>query len=137
MLRQLVFFCALAIAIGANLYQAIERDAHAAVSTPYPLALSTSAVALTADDQAVVTSGVAILTLSSDNATGANRTMVLGAGITGQIMVIYWNDTDEGELADSGTAAIAGAWVPTNVGETMTLLYNGSVWIELSRAAAS
>lgn len=96
-----------------------------------------AAVALTADNQAVVTLNRSFITLTSDDATATNRTFTLDAGVAGQRLTLMWNDaTNAGELVDTGNAKLSATW--TNSGSqynTLSLICDGTNWIELCRSA--
>lgn len=97
---------------------------------------TTASVELTADDQAVTVASLGMITLTSDDGTAANRTFTLAAGgEAGQVLILYWNDADEGQLADTGTVLlVGGAWEPTAVGQTLVLINDGTNWTEISRS---
>lgn len=61
----------------------------------------------------------------------------LSGGVTGQIITIVYNDTTGGstiQLNDSDPYKLAGAWAPDTPGDTITLVYTGSYWAEISRS---
>lgn len=96
---------------------------------------------LTADNQVVTVGSSSYIPLSSDNATAANRTMVLGQGAyAGQILVLEWTHaTNQGELADDGSVSgggnvrLSATWSPGQY-DTLTLIWNGTDWLELCRS---
>jgi len=94
----------------------------------------TTSVELVSDNQSVTASSKSSITLTSDNATAANRTFTLSAGEAGQELILIWNDTDEGQLEDTGTTLLTANWEPTNIGQTLRLINDGTNWIELHRA---
>lgn len=104
-------------------------DALVSITTP-------TAVALTADDQAVTTTSRSFITLTSDNATPANRTFTLGNGTSGQRLTLMWNDgTNAGELADTGNQKLSAAWSMSAAQySTLDLIYDGTNWVELARS---
>jgi hypothetical protein len=99
-------------------------------------------VALTADDQIVTTIGRGHIALSSDDAVAANRTFVLSAGVAGQRLLLEWVGANAGELiddsanSDSGNVRLSGAgnWTPLEH-DVLSLLFNGTDWLEVSRAS--
>lgn len=94
------------------------------------------ATAVTADDQAVIPGTQTYLTFTSDDATPANRTITLTTtgAVTGQIYVLIGPATNAIQLADSGNAALSAAWEP-GANDSLTLIYTGSVFLELARSA--
>jgi len=91
---------------------------------------------LTGDNTILTTTGRSLIRLSSDSGTATSRTFTLGAGSAqGQVLVLEWTGTNAGELLNNtGTAAarINGDWRPAQY-DSLTLVYNGADWIELSR----
>lgn len=118
-------------------YDHSATDMHAAVPVVFAQGFrhTSSATELTADDQALSVASKALIFLTSDDGTAANRTFTLTGGEAGQVVTLYWNDTDEGELADTGTTLLTAAWAPTNVGESLVLVFDGTNYTEISRAA--
>lgn len=111
-------------------------------------------VTITADNTLVTVGSQGFITLTSNNATSTNRTFCLTAGRDGQMLVLQWSPTagtNEGELTDGavtglggctvGAGAVAttlvGVWPPaTNqAGDAALLIYDGTRWVEISRAA--
>lgn len=103
--------------------------ANAVIRTP-------EVVALVGDNQAVSLAGVSTIHMTSDDGTGANRTFTLASCVSGNEVTIFWNDTDEGELADTGTQLLSAAWVPTAIGEMLVLHCDGTNVVEKYRRAA-
>jgi hypothetical protein len=99
------------------------------------LAQASTTTALTADDQAVTPGSNTRLQLTSDNGTAANRTFTLSAtgAITGQIYVLIGPASNQCELADTGIQKLSAAWSPGPT-DTLTLLFDGTNFIELCRA---
>ena len=95
-------------------------------------------VNLTADNQEVTTNTRSFLKLTSDNTTPTNRTFTLASGeADGQRLTIMWNDnTNGGELVDTGTSKISSEWlVQGNMQyKTLNLIWDGTNWVELSRS---
>lgn len=103
--------------------------------------IAPNTVSLTADDQAVTTTGKAFIQLSSDNSTATNRTFTLGVPVAGQILVLQWTHaTNRGELVDDssdglGNVRLNGTWSPDQ-NDTLSLIGTGSGdWIETARSA--
>jgi hypothetical protein len=95
---------------------------------------------LTADNSTVATTNVALVALSSDNGTAANRTFVLTPGLfKGQRLTLEWVGTNAGEIADDssnsggGNNRLASTWTPTQY-DTLNLEFNGTDWIERGRS---
>lgn len=99
------------------------------------LSQASTTTALTADDQAVTPGSNTVLQLTSDNATASNRTFTLSAtgAITGQIYVLIGPASNQCELADTGIQKLSAAWSP-GATDTLTLLFDGTNFIELARA---
>jgi hypothetical protein len=97
---------------------------------------ASTAVALAADNQAVTPGAASRIQLSSNDATPANRTFTLSAtgAITGQIYVIIAPASNGCEIADTGIQVLSAAWSP-DANDTLTLLFNGTNFIELARSA--
>lgn len=100
------------------------------------LSQASTAVSLTADNQAVTPGSSTVIQLSSDDATSTNRTFTLSAtgAITGQIYVIIAPATNACEIADTGIQKLSATWTST-ADDTLTLLFDGTNFIELTRAA--
>jgi len=102
------------------------------------LAGKSKAVALTADNQAVTATGVGVILLTSDDATATARTFTLTAStLVGHTVTLVWDDTDAGELADSGTQKLNGIWTPLARYAILVLVSDGTNWIETSRKNAT
>lgn len=99
------------------------------------LAQASTAVSLTADNQAVTPGSATRIQLASDNATDTNRTFTLSAtgAITGQIYVVIGPATNACEIADTGIQRLSATWSP-GVGDTLTLLFDGTNFNELARS---
>jgi hypothetical protein len=99
------------------------------------LAQSSTAVSLTADNQAVTPGSATVIQLSSDNATDTNRTFTLSAtgAITGQIYVLIGPATNACEIADTGIQRLSGTWSAATA-DTLTLLFDGTNFNEIARS---
>jgi hypothetical protein len=99
------------------------------------LAQASTTTALTADNQAVTPGSNTRLQLTSDDATATNRTFTLSAtgAITGQIYILIGPATNQCEIADTGIQVLSATWSPTT-GDSLTLLFDGTSFIELARA---
>lgn len=100
------------------------------------LSQASTAVALSEDNQAVTPGAASRIQLSSDNATPANRTFTLSAtgAITGQIYVIIAPTNNGCEIAATGIQKLSATWSPTAF-DTLTLLFDGTNFLELARSA--
>jgi hypothetical protein len=100
------------------------------------LALRPSSTSITADNQAVTVSNRSFLRLTSDG-TPANRTITLSNGLQdGQQLVIrVIGAAGFGiELADSGNLNLSGL-AQLDDGDTITLIWDGTIWYELYRSS--
>jgi hypothetical protein len=104
-------------------------------SGTYILAQASTTTALTADNQAVTPGSNNRIQLSSDNATASNRTFTLSAtgAITGQIYILIGPASNACEIADTSIQKLSAAWSPGAL-DTLTLLFDGTNFIELARA---
>lgn len=99
---------------------------------------SSDIITLTTDGLTITVGDRSYLRLSSNNSTSSNRTFILTNGrTTGQILVLEWTSTNEGELADGGNCKLASVWPATTnqLNDTLTLIWNGGSWVEISRSA--
>lgn len=104
-----------------------------------PLGASRKQVMLVADDTQVDVAGVSYLELSSDNTTAANRTfsLVQSQKLGQELMIVFISGSSTTcQLADSGTVKLSAAWEPSQY-DALTLMWNGSFWIELARSQAT
>lgn len=97
---------------------------------------ASTAVALTSDNQAVTPGAASRIQLSSDNNTATNRTFTLSAtgAITGQIYIVIAPAANACEIAVTGIQKLSATWSPTAL-DTLTLLFDGTNFIELARSA--
>ena len=103
--------------------------------TAPPLALTAHAL-VGGDNTIAVTPGTAaVVQLSSDNATAANRTFTLSAtgAVTGAVYILIGPASNQCELADTGIQKLSTTWTPGTT-DTLTLLFDGTNFIELARA---
>ncbi|TAL62804.1 MAG: hypothetical protein EPN85_01775 [Bacteroidetes bacterium] len=124
----------------------IKNGGNLGIGTTTPLAglevnattaFTSSAVSLTGDAQAV-TPSTTYIQLSSNNATSTSRTIVLANGTrVGQILILHGPAANACELQDSDAASnadLSGIWtVSADANMIITLLWNGTSWLELSR----
>lgn len=96
--------------------------------------VNTHSIELVGDDQAVTQALATMVILTSDDGTAANRTFTIADGtFIGQETLLFWNDTDEGQLVDTGTMVLTANWEPTDAGENLRLIWDGTNWVETSR----
>jgi len=101
-----------------------------------PLPLKSKTVILIADNTAVSVAEERLLLLASDDTTAANRTFTLTASsIVGhELTIIFTSGTSTtAQLADTGIQKLSAAWEPLQF-DTLSLISDGTNWIELGRA---
>ena len=107
-----------------------------------PLGMTTLDVSLVADNTVIDVSGTAntpaygLVKITSDNTTATNRTFTLtNGGPLGQMIVLTLVSaaSTTADLQDTGNVALSAAWQPLQ-NDTLTLVWQGSTWIELARA---
>lgn len=87
----------------------------------------------TADDTTPDVSTGNVFKTSNAN-TGATSVTALDGGTTGQKIVIIGNDgANATTLSDAGTLKLSANW-PGNTDDTITLIYDGTNWYEISRS---
>lgn len=99
------------------------------------LALDRDSIGITADNQTVTVGDNSNLFItSSSNAAGA-RTMVLSSGLVkGQMLyIVFVGTSNQAELADAGNCKLS-ALMTFDADNTLTLMWNGSAWVELARS---
>lgn len=106
-----------------------------------PLGMNVRTVNLTADNQAVtvVTPNelYSWLQVSSDDTTAANRTFTLAASaLVGHTLLLSFvsGGATTAQLADTGAVKLSAAWEPVQY-QTLTLVSDGTNWLETSRSA--
>jgi hypothetical protein len=99
------------------------------------VAQASTAVSLTADNQAVTPGSANVIQLSSDNATATNRTFTLSAtgAITGAIYILIGPASNGCEIAATGIQKLSATWSP-GAADSLTLLFDGTNFIELARS---
>ena len=98
----------------------------------------TSGVIALVSDDTLITITSSVMIINSDDATATNRTFTISDGSTvGQrLTIILFEDggTDKCELIDAGTeAGLDGTMTFDADHDNLTLIWYGSVWIEISR----
>lgn len=127
--------------------------ASSAVFNTVVLATQAAVVTLTVTNTLIDVSNVGFLKLTSNNTTSTNRIFCLGKARPGHILVIKWDTnagTNEGQLNDglsgAGSCTSANSAMPASLSavwpattnqpdDTITLIFGGSEWTELSRSA--
>jgi len=106
------------------------------VSGTVALSQASTAVALTEDNLPVTPGAASRIQLSSDNNTATNRTFTLSAtgAITGQIYIVIAPAANACEIAATGIQKLSATWSPTAL-DTLTLLFDGTNFLELARSA--
>lgn len=103
----------------------------------FALPQKTKTVTLIADNTAVTMADEPILLLGSDDTTAANRTFTLVASaIVGYRLTIIFTtgSSTTAQLADTSIQKLSAAWEPVQYG-TLSLVSDGTNWIEVSRSA--
>lgn len=117
---------------------------NAALVPGSPLGSVDKSVNLTADAQFVGTEGVSLIRISSNDTTPSNRTFTIQSGpnptmAPGGSNMLIFNFASAGNtsclLANSGNMRLISDWTPT-LGQSLTLMWDGSFWNELARTGA-
>lgn len=101
-----------------------------------PLGMTTLEVALIADNTVIDVSNYSAVKITSDNTTATNRTFTITNGVvTGQMLFLTLVSaaSTTADLQDTGNVALSAAWQPT-LDDSLTLVWQGSKWVELARA---
>jgi hypothetical protein len=108
------------------------------MQTGQAFAAVSKTVLLTADNQAVAIDIETLLLIGSDNTTATNRTFTITGSTVGaghQLRLIFNTaGSTKAQLVDTGTMKLNGDWLPGAVGDTLTLVADGTNWVEVSRA---
>ena len=100
------------------------------------LTLRSSANVIINGDAKEVTVDASFMKITSDDATSTNRTFTLTDGTySGQVLIIhYFAATNQAEIVDGGSeSGLNGTMTFDNLDESLTLIWNGTYWTELSR----
>lgn len=101
-----------------------------------PVGLTPLEVSLVADNTNVDVSNYQMVKITSDNTTAANRTFTVTDGIVvghQLFLTLVSAGSTTAQLADSGNVALSAAWEPL-VDDVLQLVWQGSKWVEVSRA---
>lgn len=113
--------------------------------TGSPVGAVDTTVTLTADNQFVMTQGLSLIRLYSDNTTAANRTFTIQSGYNSTVdpggnnlltIVFEAGSSYTCQLANSGNVKLAAAWEPLQY-QSLVLRWDGTYWIEVGRAPSS
>lgn len=94
-------------------------------------------VTITADNQTITVGNNSCIFLNSNNATAANRTIVLSDGLTmGQLLVIINIDRDANDAIQipDNTNSKTAATFNMRKDDSMVLMWNGHDWIQLAQS---
>jgi len=89
---------------------------------------------LTADDQVVDTSEQTFIRLDSDSSSPNSRTFTLTDGEYLGHLIIIEIVNGSAELPETGNTKIQGTWRP-NAFDAITLIWDGTYWVQTSRAS--
>jgi ribose 5-phosphate isomerase RpiB len=110
-----------------------------------PLGAIDATVTLTADNQFVMTQGLSLIRLYSDNTTATARTFTLQSGYSpvqdpggNNILTLIFEagSSYTCQLANTGNVKLTGDWTPIQY-QSLTLQWDGFYWIEIGRAPSS
>ena len=100
-----------------------------------------STTQLLADNQSIVLSaGQGVLYLTSDNTTATNRTFTISNGDNeGQRLTIILTSATANacELANTGNVKLSAGWTPATQYSNISLIFDGTNWIETSRVTGA
>ncbi len=98
---------------------------------------ASASVAVVGDAQAVATAALSTIFLDSDSATATSRSITLTAdSVVGHVLTLVFvaDGGEKIELLAASTTKLTEAWYP-NQYDTMTLVSDGTNWIEVARTA--
>lgn len=111
------------------------RDGYMEVGEP--LGMINQDVSLVADDQVLILNPkTSLVRITSDNTTATNRTFTFPGGYRmGQqlMLTVVSAGATTCQLVDGGNVALSAAWTP-QLNDTLSLVWNGSVWLEQCRS---
>lgn len=111
------------------------------LDTQSDLGKLSSTTQLLADNQSIVLDpGQGMLFLTSDNTTAANRTFTISNGsVAGQQLTIVMTSAtaNAANLANSGNVKLSAAWNPATIYSNITLMFDGTNWIEIARVTGA
>lgn len=102
-----------------------------------PLGMTVQQISLVADNTRIDPSNTSLVQLTSDNTTAANRTIVINQStLVGHELhlVLVSSGATACELANSGTCKLAAAWTPASQYQAITLVSDGTYWVEKCRS---
>lgn len=113
--------------------------------TGSPLGAVDFTVNLTADNQFVMTQGLSLIRLYSDNTTATNRTFTIQSGVNATMdpggnnlltLIFEAGSSYTCQLVNTGNVKLTADWTPVQY-QSLVLRWDGQYWIEVSRAPAS
>jgi hypothetical protein len=109
--------------------------------TGSPLGAVDITVMLTADNQFIMTQGVSLIHLQSDNTTATSRTFTLESGLNATMdpggnnlltIIFESGSSNTCQLVNTGNVKLTADWTPTQW-QAISLRWNGQYWVEISR----
>lgn len=113
--------------------------------TGSPLGAVDFTVNLTADNQFVMTQGLSLIRLYSDNTTATNRTFTIQSGVNATMdpggnnlltLIFEAGSSYTCQLVNTGNVKLTADWTPIQY-QSLVLRWDGQYWIEVSRAPGS
>lgn len=113
--------------------------------TGSPLGAVDATVNLTADNQFVMTQGLSLIRLYSDNTTASNRTFTIQSGLNATMdpggnnlltLIFEAGSSYTCQLVNTGNVKLSADWTPVQY-QSLVLRWDGQYWVEVSRAPSS
>lgn len=110
-----------------------------------PLGAVDATVSLTADNQFVMTQGLSLIRLQSNDTTATNRTFTLESGLNPTMdpggnnlltLIFESGSSNTCQLVNTGNVKLSADWTPVQY-QSLVLRWDGFYWIEVSRAPSS
>ncbi len=94
-----------------------------------------AAINITSDNFALTVGNNSTINITSNSNVANSRTIVLSNGLAnGQLLfILFTGSSNVADIPDSGNCRLAGN-MPFGVDETLSLMWNGSNWVELRRS---
>ena len=100
-----------------------------------------STTQLLADNQSIVLDpGQGVLFITSNSTTAANRTFTIsnGSAVGQTLRIILISATaNAAQLANSGNVKLSAAWEPATIYSNLSLIFDGTNWVEIARVAGA
>jgi hypothetical protein len=95
-----------------------------------------AAINITSDNFALTVGNRSTINITSNSNVANSRTIVLSNGLAnGQLLfILFTGSSNVADIPDSGNCRLSGN-MPFGVDETLSLMWNGSNWVELSRSS--